>query len=188
MLETLRGASDQLDRVVVWVCIVCLLAMLGISFVGSFYQLITGDALSWTYSLARLFIPWIGMLSITVAFKRGEHVAMAVLLQKLPPRWVLIVSWVNVAIIGVFALLLVWFGWKFFINATHINMVSDQIQVHQRWVAACVPMTGLILLVHVVNGQHLLDLAAAEAEVEALVHGEGARTGAARQDVETSAE
>lgn len=182
MIETLRRASDGLDRVVVWACIVCLLAMLGISFTGFTWQLITGDALSWTYSLARLFIPWIGMLSITVAFKRGEHVAMAVLLQRLPPRWVLVISWANVVIIGVFALLLVWFGWKFFINATHINMVSDQIQVHQRWVAACVPMTGLVLLVHLVCGRQLLDLASAEAEVEALLEGEGARTGAAHHD------
>ena len=30
-------------------------------------------------SLARLFVPWIGMLSITVAFKAGEHVAIGMI-------------------------------------------------------------------------------------------------------------
>lgn len=172
MLPRLREISDGLNRLVVGACIGCLLVMLAISFAGFFYQLITGASLSWTYSLARLFVPWIGMLSITVAFKRGEHVAMAVLLRSLPPRAVMIISYANVAIIGVMALLLVWFGWQFFINTTHYNMVSDQIQIHDRFVAACVPVAGLILLAHLANGLHLLDLADAEAEVEALVRGE----------------
>jgi TRAP-type C4-dicarboxylate transport system permease small subunit len=93
-----------------------------------------------------------------------------VLLQMLPPRTARIISYANVAIIGVFALLLIWFGWQFFINTTHYNMVSDQLQVHQRFVAACIPLTGVILLVHLADGLHLLDLASPEAEVEELLH------------------
>lgn len=177
MIERMKAVSDGLDRVVTAVCIACLLLMLSISFAGFFYQLMTGAALSWTYSLARLFVPWIGMLSITVAFKRGEHVAMAVLLRSLPARVVTVIAWVNVALIGVLALLLIWYGWAFFVNATHYNMVSDQIQIHERFVAACVPLTGLILLVHLADGLHLLDLADPEREVDELVHGhEGTRT------------
>ena len=168
-IAALREISDRLDRLVAWASVICLLIMLSISFVGFFYQLVTGAARSWTYSLARLFVPWIGMLSITVAFKRGEHVAMAVLLRSLPPRAVTAISYVNVAIIGVLALLLIWFGWQFFINTTHYNMVSDQIQIHNRFVAACIPVTGLILLAHLPSGVHLLDLSSAEAEVAALV-------------------
>ena len=169
LLSRWRAASDRLDRVVIGVCIACFLIMLTISFVGFFYQLVTGAALSWTYSLARLFVPWIGMLSITVAFKHGEHIAMAVLLQTLPTRVVTIISYANVVLIGVFALLLVWFGWQYFINATHYNMVSDQIQVHQRFVAACIPLTGLVLLVHLGQGLDLLELSSPEAEAEALL-------------------
>jgi TRAP-type C4-dicarboxylate transport system permease small subunit len=169
LLSRWRAASDQLNRIVIGVCIACFLAMLAISFAGFFYQLVTGAALSWTYSLARLFVPWIGMLSITVAFRHGEHIAMAVLLQMLPARAVTVISYANVAVIGVFALLLVWFGWQFFINSTHYNMVSDQIQIHQRFVAACVPLCGLVLLVHLGQGLHLLDLSSAEAEAEALL-------------------
>lgn len=180
LLRRWRAASDQLNRVVIGVCIACFLVMLAISFVGFFYQLVTGAALSWTYSLARLFVPWIGMLSITVAFRHGEHVAMTVLLRNLPPRIATAISYANVVIIGIFALLLVWFGWQYFINATHYNMVSDQIQVHQRFVAACIPLTGLILLVHLGQGLHLLELASAEAEAEALLRESDQREAEAR--------
>jgi len=171
LVARLRTLSDRLNRIVIGVCIACLLIMLAISFAGFLYQLITGAALSWTYSLARLFVPWIGMLSITVAFKRGEHVAMSVLLRQLPPKAVALISGANVVIIGLMALLLVGFGWQFFVNTTHYNMVSDQIQIHNRFVAACIPVTGLIMLMHLASGLRLLDLTDAEAEAAALARG-----------------
>jgi TRAP-type C4-dicarboxylate transport system permease small subunit len=169
MIARLQAFSAALDRAVIGICIACFLVMLAISFVGFIYQLITGAALSWTYSLARLFVPWIAMLSITVAFRRGEHIAMAVLLRILPPQLVKVISYANLVIIGVLALLLVWFGWQFFITTTHYNMVSDQIQIHNRFVAACIPVTGLILLAHLACGLRLLDVATPEAEVEELL-------------------
>jgi TRAP-type C4-dicarboxylate transport system permease small subunit len=172
MLARLRSFSDGLNRAVIAVCIGCLLVMLSISFIGSFYQVITGASLAWTYSLARLFVPWIGMLSITVAFKSGEHVAMTMLMRFLPERAVTIAAYFNLFVIGVFAVLLVWFGWDFFLGSTQYFMVSDQIQVHYRWVVVCIPITGLILLVHLTSGLQLLAHTDVEAEAEALVEAE----------------
>ena len=157
ILCRLRALSDALNRAVIIVCVGCVLAMLAISFAGFFYMAMTGAALSWTYSLARLFIPWIGMLSITVAFKAGEHVAMAALLRAVPARLTLALRYVSLALIALFAALLVWFGGQFFVDSTQYFMVSDQLQVHYRWVAACMPATGLILLVHLASGLDLLE-------------------------------
>ncbi len=151
-----RRASDALNRAVTVACVACILAMLAISFVGFFHGIATGEALSWTYSLARLFIPWIGMLSITVAFKGGEHVAMGMLADLAPAPLSLALRWASLGLVGVFALLLLWYGWEFFIGSSQVYMVSDQIRVHARWVAACVPVTGAILLVHLSSGLDLV--------------------------------
>ena len=153
----LQKLSDVVNRIVLAVCVGCVLAMLSISFIGFIYMSVTGAALSWTYSLARLFIPWIGMLSITVAFKAGEHVAMNLVPRMLPPAAAVALRYASVALIGVFALLLVWYGWDFFVYSTQYYMVSDQIQIHGRWVAACVPVTGLVLLLHLPSGLKLLE-------------------------------
>lgn len=56
-IQLLRSFSDRLNVVVIYVCVAFVGAMLAISFAGSFYMVITGDSLSWTYSLARLFVP-----------------------------------------------------------------------------------------------------------------------------------
>lgn len=157
LIGRLQAASEALNRVVIVICVACLVIMLCISFVGSFYMVATGDSLSWTYSLARLFVPWIGMLSITVAFKGGEHVAMAVLVQRLPSSLISYAGYVCVGLTALFAILTIWYGWLFFLNSTQYYMVSDQLQVHHRWVASCVPVSGLVLLVHVVNGFSLID-------------------------------
>lgn len=156
-MHALRALSDAVNRLAIAACVACVLAMLAISFAGFFYMALTGQALSWTYSLARLFVPWIGMLSITVAFKSGEHVAMNMLVRSVSPLVARLLQWLSVAAVGVFAALLVWYGWTFFIESNQTYMVSDRIQVHHRWVSACVPVTGLILLLHLPCGIRLLE-------------------------------
>ena len=152
----LRRVSDKVNTVALFACVGCVLSMLSISFIGFFYVLVTGDALSWTYSLARLFIPWIGMLSITVAFHSGEHVAMNLLAKLLPAPLAVILRFASLVAVAVFAALLLWFGWQYFSTTTQYYMVSDQLQIHARWVTACVPVSGAILLVHLVNGTAIL--------------------------------
>jgi TRAP-type C4-dicarboxylate transport system permease small subunit len=156
-MRALRRFSDVLNAVVIAACVGCVLAMLTISFVGFFAMAISGEALSWTYSLARLFVPWIGMLSITAAFKAGEHVAMNMLLGLVPAYVARAMQYASLLVIGVFAAMLVWYGWDFFIESTQYYMVSEQLQVHHRWVSACVPVTGLILLAHLPCGTRLLE-------------------------------
>jgi len=148
--------SSGVNRAALYCCVLCILAMLSISFTGFFYMAVTGEALSWTYSLARLFIPWIGMLSITVAFYSGEHVAMTILDRLMPAPLVTLLNVIVLASVGVFAGLLLWFGWQFFESTTQMYMVSDQVQIHARWVVACVPISGAILLLHLINGTRLL--------------------------------
>lgn len=155
--SVLKTFSDRINRMALLTCVVCVLAMLSISFIGFFYMLVTGDALSWTYSLARLFIPWIGMLSITVAFHSGEHVAMNIAARLVAAPLVSALRVTVLFTVGVFAFLLLWFGWQFFISTTQYYMVSDQLQIHARWVVACVPVSGALLLVHLVNGARLLE-------------------------------
>lgn len=156
MMLASRTISAQVNKAALLCCILCVLAMLSISFAGFFYMLLTGDALSWTYSLARLFIPWIGMLSITVAFYSGEHVAMNILQRLVPSSMVIPLQVISLVSVAVFAGLLLWLGWQFFVSTTQYYMVSDQLQIHGRWVAACVPVSGAILLIHLTNGAQLL--------------------------------
>ncbi|MDW5375386.1 TRAP transporter small permease subunit [Halomonas sp. HP20-15] len=157
ILTTARRLSDVVNTACIVLCVGCVLGMLAISFVGFIYTLATGSALSWTYSLARLFLPWIGLISITIALRSGEHVAMTLLVRLLPAPLVKAAAVATLMVMAFFALLMVWYGWGFFLNANQVYMVSDNIQISHHWTAVTVPLTGLIFLLHLVYGFDLLE-------------------------------
>lgn len=157
ILTTARRVSDVVNSACIVLCVGCVLGMLAISFIGFLYTLATGSALSWTYSLARLFLPWIGLISITIALRSGEHVAMTLLVRLLPAPLVKAAAVATLAVMAFFALLMIWYGWGFFLNASQVYMVSDNIQISHHWTAVTVPLTGLIFLLHLVYGFDLLE-------------------------------
>ena len=170
VLNALRRASDMVNTLAIWICVACFLAMLTISFVGFLYMLTSGRALTWTYSLARVLLPWIGLISGTVALRYGEHVAMALLAQVLPRPLVRATQVLCLVVIAIFALLLIWYGWSFFLNARQTYMVSDMIRIPQYFTAVTVPLTGAIILLHLSHGFALLghDMTAEEVISEAV--------------------
>lgn len=157
VLTPLRRVSDLVNQVAIVVCVGCILAMLGISFTAFIYKLITGSTLSWTYSLARLFLPWIGFLSMTISLRYGEHVAMTLLVRSLPRVMVQVAAGLCLAVMGLFALMLTWYGWDYFTSATQVYMVSDQIRIPSKVTAIVVPLSGFIILLHLVHGFALLE-------------------------------
>lgn len=167
-----RAVSARLNEGVTAVAVLFVVAMLTISFTGFFYTVVTGAALSWTYSLARLFIPWVGFLSITVAFARGQHIAMTALVSVLPSAVRRLARAANLVLVALFAALLIYYGVELVRSSSDIYMVSDQIQVPARFVVACVPVAGVILLVHVVCGADLFTDADPMREAADLARGE----------------
>ena len=157
VLQPLRRLSDSVNQVAIVVCVGCILAMLGISFTAFIYKLVTGSTLSWTYSLARLFLPWIGFLSMTISLRYGEHVAMTLLVRSLPRVMVQVAAGLCLAVIALFAVMLTWYGWGYFTSATQVYMVSAQIHIPSKFTAVVVPISGVMMLLHLVHGFSLLE-------------------------------
>ena len=156
-LQPLRRLSDLVNQVAIIACVACVLTMLGISFTAFVYKLATGSTLSWTYSLARLFLPWIGFLSMTISLRYGEHVAMTLLVRSLPRVLTVIAASLCMMVIGLFGALLLWYGWDYFEGTRQVYMVSDQIRIHGKFTAIVVPISGAIILLHLVQGFDLLE-------------------------------
>jgi TRAP-type C4-dicarboxylate transport system permease small subunit len=171
----LHRTSDVANKATIAVCAVLLLAMLFVSALGVALELLASalsaagrremfdeGVLAWLYantrpSILRLFLPWFGMLSITVAFKYGEHIAILAATRALPDWGRRVAQAVNLAAVAIFAVALVWYGAEFFLGATHLFIVSDTIQVSHRWTAAAVPVAGVVLCLHLVDGVALLE-------------------------------
>lgn len=170
LLAAVRRASDIVNTLAIWLCVACVLGMLCISFVGFLYMVVTGRALTWTYSLARVLLPWIGLISGTIALRYGEHVAMTLLAQILPRPLVKVLQVLCLVAIAIFGFMLIYYGWPFFTGARQTYMVSDLIRIPQYYTAIAVPLSGAIILLHLSHGFALLghDITAQEAVSEAI--------------------
>jgi TRAP-type C4-dicarboxylate transport system permease small subunit len=171
----LHRLSDVANKATIGLCAVLLIAMLFVSALGVALELLTSalsaagqremfdsGLLAWLYantrpSILRLFLPWFAMLSITVAFKYGEHIAILAASRALPLWGRRLAQAVNLTAVAVFAVALVWYGADYFLGATHLFIVSDTIQISHRWTAAAVPVAGAILCLHLVDGVALLE-------------------------------
>ncbi len=177
MSATLRLSriSDVVNQICIAICALLLVAMMLVSTLGILFDLLRvamryggmeaafqSGTLDWLYantrpSFVRLFLPWFGMLSITVAFKFGEHIAISVLTNSMP-HWALMATrWINYISVGLFGLALLWYGYTFFLGATHVFVVSDALQISNQWMAASVPITGLIICIHLLDGLALVE-------------------------------
>ena len=173
--QPLKRISDGLNQFVLRVCVVLVIVMLSFSTLGiileatfnTFEVFDAGESfgaspLAWMYSqtrpsMTRLFLPWVAMLSVTVAFKSGEHVAISFLVRHLQPGTLRIVQSVNLLAVALFGIALVWYGVGFFQNSTQFFMVSDTLQVSHKWTAMSVPICGTIMCVHLLSGLSLVE-------------------------------
>ena len=159
MAVKLKRISDMVNTIVIVFGVLFVVIMVVISATGILYQLVSGKALTWAYSLTRLFLPWLALLSVTVAFKSGEHVAISMAMKYLSPKLLRATQILNLALVGLFGVALVWYGLGFFENSTQFFMVSDTLQISHKWTAISIPVCGLIMCVHLLSGislvQHL---------------------------------
>ena len=62
MVLKLKRISDIVNIIVIVLGVLIVATMLLLSTIGITYQLLFGSALTWSYSLTRLFLPWLAML------------------------------------------------------------------------------------------------------------------------------
>ena len=156
MAVKLQRISDIVNVIVIVLGVLFVVTMLVLSTIGITYQLVFSSALTWSYSLTRLFLPWLAMLSVTVAFKSGEHVAISMAVKYLSPKMLRATQFLNLTFVGLFALALIWYGLVFFENSTQLFMVSDTLQISHKWTALSVPVCGLIMCMHLLSGVSLV--------------------------------
>jgi TRAP-type C4-dicarboxylate transport system permease small subunit len=156
MAAKLKRISDTVNMVVIFLGVLLVVTMLVLSTVGITYQLISSRALTWSYSFTRLFLPWLAMLSVTVAFKSSEHVAISMAIKYLSPKMLRVTQLLNLLFVGLFAVALIWYGLIFFENSTQLFMVSETLQISHKWTALSIPVCGLIMCVHLLSGVSLV--------------------------------
>ena len=82
----MNKVSGALNRLSEWALVVFLSAMTLAVFLEILFRYVFHFPLFWTEEFARYCLVWSSLLGATIAFKRGEHIAVTFFMDRLPTR------------------------------------------------------------------------------------------------------
>lgn len=144
----LHRLSDRINTITEGTLFVSLLVLVGVTFLQVVFRFFF-TALTWSEELSSFLLVWVSLLGMAVGFKRGSHIAVTFLLEKLSPslrKWVQII----IALMGLgFFGIVVYFGW--IMMNTEATQVTPAMGLSMRWIYLMYPITGVITLLHILD-------------------------------------
>ncbi|MDB5039596.1 MAG: transporter permease, partial [Candidatus Eremiobacteraeota bacterium] len=112
---------------------------------GVFTRYVLKQPLVWTDELATFLFLWLAMLGAVVAYRRGEHIRLSVVVRKAPPRIAAILETVSSVVTAIFVIELMPATFKFF-NQEIIDLTPAMSIPRSYEVSAIIVSLALILV------------------------------------------
>jgi tripartite ATP-independent transporter DctM subunit len=145
----LTGPAARLDavfgRIVEIVAAVLTGVEVVILFAGVVSRYVFHRPFTWSDELASILFLWLAMLGAVVAFRRGEHMRMSMLIALARPRWRAFFEAFAVALAVGFLLLVLWPSIEY--AHDEIFIVTPALEVPNVWRAAALPVGCALMLV-----------------------------------------
>jgi TRAP-type C4-dicarboxylate transport system permease small subunit len=107
-------------------------------------------AISWSEEITCFLLVYASLVGAAVAFKRGSHIAVSFVVQRIPKRVQKILA-VGVHLLGIvfFAIIAVYGA---LLMKTEFQQTSPALQVPMVWVYIIFPVLGAVIILHLVVG------------------------------------
>jgi len=158
----LKTVSDKVNTVVKYTAFIQLAIMTFIIVLQVFFRYILGSSLSWSEEAARYLFIWIIMLGVSVGVKENFHVAVTIIIKRLPRAPRIVSNIIFSLLLGVMALVMIIYGYDL-TNQVAIQL-SPAIRISMYWIYLSVPVSGVLIIVHLL--EHL------EKDIKSLISGE----------------
>jgi tripartite ATP-independent transporter DctM subunit len=145
----LSGVASRCDRVlgaaVEAVAALLVLAEICVLFAGVVSRYVFHAPLVWSDELASILFLWLSMLGAVVALRRGEHMRMTALVQKVRPQTRAMLDAFAIAASVAFLVLIIWPSIDYALEESFI--VTPALEISNAWRAAAIPAGIGIMLV-----------------------------------------
>jgi len=138
--------SDALNRLCELALVALLSAMTLVVFLEILFRYVFHLPLFWTEEFARYCLVWSSLLGATIAFKRGEHIAVTFFLDRFPPRSRRVLVLAARVSVAVLLVVILWGG-------IHLVMVTSRqlspaLRISMAVPYAALPIAAAVMLVH----------------------------------------
>jgi TRAP-type C4-dicarboxylate transport system permease small subunit len=142
--SSLAGLTALLDRVACWICIALFAAILITMVLQVAFRYILATPLTWTEELARYLYIWACWVGAPVAMRRGNHIVIAFVQERLPGRLARLVGLATQAAALVFLLQLLVQGTILTVKSHSVDAITVPIPWSVIYVAA--PISALLMI------------------------------------------
>ena len=146
LLKRLNQLCKVITRVCGLLCIVLLGVLVVLICLEVFFRYVIGHALSWPEEIAGFCFVWLTLLGATICMYKKSHVAIAILVNKLPSTIKRVVSIASYILIAGFSYLLVSQGY-ILLKVVSLQL-SPAVRINMAWVYSAPVVTGVIFLLY----------------------------------------
>ena len=145
--------EEKLYKVLLTICFLLMLAMVTIIFTQVIARYVFSNSLTWSEEVGRYVFVWITFLGAALAVRNKAHVALDVLVVRLPLT-------LRVPIIAFgYVAMMVLAGIMIYASITMINMGSRQVsaalQLPMKYVYMILPVSGALIIFYLARNMYL---------------------------------
>ncbi len=146
--RSLLPALQGLEVVAEWSCRGAIVVMAGLVLLQVVLRYVFLAPLMWVEEASIFLMIWMTFVGAGIALRRGSHVAMTMLCDRLPSTWSRIVSAVSTLFILAFLLVVIWQGWllSMFVQ----NQPSPALRIPMMWPYLIIPLGAAFMIIQVV--------------------------------------
>ncbi len=144
----MQRVSDMVHRITEVLLLIVLTGMSLVVFLQVLFRYVLNLPLFWTEEFARYCLVWASLLGAAVATKRGQHIAVSFVMERLPVRprrFLTVVALLSVAVIlGI----IMWGGIQLVIVTR--TQISPALRISMSIPYAAVPVGAAVMLLHTI--------------------------------------
>ncbi len=157
----LQKTSDSLDNICRFALFTTLVAMIVVISAQIIFRVFF-TALSWSEELSRYLLVWSSFIGMTVAFKKGAHIAVTFVVDLLPGKMQKVVQTFSCLLMAIFFGVTIWYS--IYLFNVQLFQVSPAMGLKMRYIYMIIPISFSVVCVHLLNQFIHIWLPAAEKE------------------------
>ncbi|PRX40053.1 TRAP-type C4-dicarboxylate transport system permease small subunit [Planifilum fimeticola] len=143
--KAIRGINRTVENLTA----LFLAAMVVLIFLQILMRLVMAKSFSWTEEAARYLMIWLTFLAASYGFRRGAHVGVSVIVERLPMRFQRWVQAVAGLVCLVFFALLVIFGFELMDRS--MMQHSPALNFPMGYVYSVIPISGILMALNLID-------------------------------------
>lgn len=146
LLRFLQGLSNALDRISIYAVVVIMTSMTAIVFTQVIFRFVLNNALPWPEEVSRYLMIWACFLGSAIAVKRGEHIGVTFIRERIPAKAQTAVGLIVNTSVLVFLAYATYYGFGLAKSVAMQRAPASRISMF--WAYSSIPAGSLIMFVH----------------------------------------